>query len=109
MAGSPPSEPFRPRPDNASPAWRRWVHRYGPAEVVRTLAGVSAGTAAAPFGGVAAVGIVASWAETVGFYGTMAWRELSRRLRPTAGGQRPGRVLTAFATTAALLAEFGPA
>jgi hypothetical protein len=76
---------------------------------VGTLAAISAGTAAVPFGGAAAVAIVASWAETVGFYGTMAWRDLSRRLRHSTGRPRRGRTFAVFATTSALIAEFGPA
>lgn len=92
----------------SSPAWRRWVRRYAPAEVVGTVAAVSAGSLAAPIGGPAAVAIVASWAEAVGFYATMAARDLSRRLRGAPSGSQT-RLHAAAATTTALVAEFGAA
>jgi hypothetical protein len=73
---------------------------------------VAVGALAVPNAGVAAVGIVATWAEMVGFYGTMAVRDLSQRLRGTSAGA-PGtagsRTRAAAATTTALIAEFGPA
>jgi hypothetical protein len=79
---------------------------------VGTLAAVAAGALVVPNAGVAAVGIVATWAETVGFYGTMAVRDLSQRLRRTSAGAprtAGSRAIAAAATTSALIAEFGPA
>jgi hypothetical protein len=84
------------------------VRRYAPAEIVGTVAAVSFGMVTVPAGGPAVVGAVASWAETVGFYGTMAARELRHRLR-RAGGRDAGMLRAAAATTSALVAEFGVA
>jgi hypothetical protein len=73
------------------------------------MAAVSAGTVAAPFGGSAAIAVVASWAEAIGFYATMAWRDLSGRLRRSNAQPAHRRVSAVAATTTALVAEFGPA
>jgi hypothetical protein len=89
-------------------AVRRWLRRYAPAEIVGTVAAASFGMVTVPIASPAVVGVVASWAETVGFYGTMAARELRHRLR-RARGRDAGTLRAAAATTSALVAEFGVA
>jgi len=92
MTDAPPAEPLRAR-------LRRWVRRYGPAEIVAILASYAGWFGAVALGAALIVaGYAAAWAENLGFYGAMAltaWRAAP------AGARRRALAL--------LLVEFGPA
>lgn len=93
------------------PAWRRslvfWVRRYLPAEIAGTLTMVVAGVAVSGLAVPALViGIVATQAESLGFYavaGVAVWRE-QRRVAPDRS-----RTRTLVKTIVLMVFEFGPA
>ena len=84
-----------------------WLRRYLPAEAAGTLTMLAAGIAVAGLSVPAVViGIVASQAESVGFYavaGIAVWRE-QRRVAPSRG-----RLRSLLKVLLLLVLEFGPA
>lgn len=93
------------------PRVREWLHRYLPAEIVGLLAAL--GGAFAVFrvtDSPVAAAVAGSACETVGFYATIGWRDVSWQYRALAGLAPPRRVwLTAGRTARDLAVEFGPA
>lgn len=85
--------------------WRRaagWLARYGPAELLGTACALlGAAAAQSATGSALAAAVAANWAEALGYYGVIAWRDIA-----AAGG--PSRA-NLVATLRALLVEFGPA
>ena len=107
------SLPIDPRKE-IPPAGRRkfseWIARYGPAEIVGTLAALGGSflifhltrsAIAAAYGG--ALG------ENVGFYGTIFSREFCRDLRGFRASNQRYHPLAAAKLAGGLLVEFGPA
>lgn len=78
---------------------RRWLWRYGPAEVAAILASYAGYGIATFFGAtLAAAAYAAALTENAGFYSAMGWRALT--------AAPPGKRMRAIG---ALFVEFGPA
>jgi hypothetical protein len=79
-----------------------WLRRYGPPELLGTLAALLGATLAAQAsGGALAAAVAANWAEALAYYAVIFVRDLR------AGGQSTPRA--ALAVARAMLLEFGPA
>ncbi|NCC31154.1 MAG: hypothetical protein EOM24_03910 [Chloroflexia bacterium] len=81
---------------------RTWLHRYLPAEAAGLVATVVCTLLALEWSGnILLAALVGTWAENIGFYSVIFWRDLRRR-----GGLSWQSLCATFT---AMLVEFGPA
>lgn len=79
-----------------------WLHRYGPPELLGTVAAlVGASLVYTASGSELAAAVAANWAEAIGYYGLIIIRDLR------AGGRPSSR--SAVSIIRGLVIEFGPA
>jgi hypothetical protein len=101
---------MRRRPPTVRQRLAAWARRYLPAEVAGTaLALAAAGAAYAVTGDRTVVVLVGAWGENLGYYGTIAARDLARARRRIDPAGAPTRWRPVREVLAGLLLEFGPA
>jgi hypothetical protein len=93
------------------PRVREWLHRYLPAEIVGLVAALGGALVAHRVtGSPVAAAFAGSACETVAYYATIGWWDVTRHHRALDGVAPARRVWLAAARTARDLAiEFGPA
>jgi hypothetical protein len=98
-------------PDRASGSTvRRWLHRYGPSEVLGTAAAVAAAVLVErTTGSIVAAAYAGALAETAAFYGVMFVRESVRAAHHAGARGRPFGTADFAAVGGNLVLEFGVA